>query len=166
MAGQPLRFFCDEQLGKLARWLRIIGLDAKYQRKIDDSKLLSQARKEQRIILTRVSKLAEKDPQAQVVLLKTNYPAHQLREVVEIFKHQVQIKVFSRCAACNGEIEPVPKCEVESLVPPYVAQTQERFTRCKTCGKIYWQATHRQRVEIQLRDILGELYRPEGEKEK
>ncbi len=158
MQDEPTKFFCDEQLGKLARWLRIIGQDTGYQRDIKDRELISRARAEARIILTRDTRLAEKAPDAPVVVLCENYPARQLREVVELFKDRIEIRVFTRCAVCNGEIEEVGKKEVEGKVPPFVYATQENFTRCRSCGRIYWKATHRDRVETQLREVLGELY--------
>jgi hypothetical protein len=159
MDDETLKFFCDDQLGKLCRWLRIIGADAVWERTISDGDLIERARAEGRIILTRDTRLAAKAPGARVVLLTENYPARQLREVVELFQDRIEIKVFSRCVSCNGEIEEVAKPEVEDKVPAFVFSTQERFTRCKSCGNIYWQATHRERVDRALRDVLGELWR-------
>lgn len=158
MEDPPLRFFCDEQLGKLARWLRIIGQDTLYQREIDDAELLDRARAEKRIVLTRDRNLAALAPDVEVVCLEENYPALQLREVVERFEGRIEVMVFVRCAVCNRLVEPVARAEVENLVPPFVFSTQEQFTRCPGCGRVYWKATHRDRVELQLRDILGPLY--------
>jgi uncharacterized protein len=158
-----LRFLCDEQLGKLARWLRIIGLDAEYEREAVDEALLARARHEGRFLLTRDSHLAEKGPDVKVIHLEENYPAHQLREVVEMFRDQFEIRVFSRCPACNGEVAPLDKAAAAGRVPDFVYRTQEHFTYCPHCGRVYWQATHRDRIEIQLRDILGELYQGNDE---
>jgi uncharacterized protein with PIN domain len=159
MADETLKFFCDDQLGKLCRWLRIIGQDAVYEREIADHELVTRAREEGRIILTRDTRLAAKAPGAEVVLLEENYPARQLREVVERFRGRIGIRVFSRCVACNGGIEEVEKQEVRDKVPPFVFSTQEKFTRCTGCGKIYWQATHRERVDRALADVLGEMWK-------
>jgi len=156
-----MKFFCDEQLGKLSRRLRTIGWDAAYEREIDDADLIERARAEGRVVLTRDHRLPEMEADVEIVLLTENYPAHQLREVVEMFGKHLKIEVFSRCVACNGEKEPVSKQDVEGLTPSYVFQTQEEFTRSRDCGKFYWRATHRDRVELQLRDVLGDLYRPE-----
>jgi len=154
----PPKFFCDEQLGKLARWLRIIGQDAAFERKINDRDLIEKARAEGRIVLTRDRKLPALDASIEVHVLAENYPAHQLREVVELFRERIEIRVFSRCAVCNHGVEAAGREEVKDLVPDFVYRTQERFTRCPVCGRIYWRATHQGRVEIQLRDILGDLY--------
>ena len=156
MAEETIKFFCDDQLGKLCRWLRIIGQDAVYEREIADDELVARARAQGRIILTRDTRLAAKAPGAEVVLLNENYPALQLREVAQLFRDRIEISVFSRCVACNGEIEAVAKEEVREKVPPFVFSTQEKFTRCRSCGKIYWQATHRERVDRTLCDVLAE----------
>jgi uncharacterized protein len=158
MMSDEIKFYCDEHLGKLARWLRIIGWDARFDREIDDERLLRRAGEEGRIVLTRDTRLAEKARGVTVVQLRANYPAHQLRELVEMYGDRLELRVFSRCPACNGEVGAMVKAMVEGLVPPFVFATQERFTRCESCGRIYWQATHRERIEVQLRDILGQYY--------
>lgn len=163
MAEQGIKFICDEQLGKLSRWLRIIGLDAEYKREIEDHELLARADSEGRVVLTRDRGLEKRSSGTRVICLLENYPALQLREVVELFGDKISIRVFSRCVACNGEVEPVGKDEVEGEVPPFVFATQDKFTRCLKCGRTYWKATHRDRVEVQLRDVLGELYRSHEE---
>jgi uncharacterized protein len=157
MADGP-KFYCDEQLGKLARWLRIIGQDTAFARDIADDELLRRARAELRIVLTRDTRLAARADGVEVVWLTENYPFHQLREVVELFAGRLVIRVFSRCPDCNGEVEAVAKDAVRDLVPPFVFMSQERFTRCRSCGKIYWQATHHARIDLQLRQVLGEHY--------
>ncbi|RLG58298.1 hypothetical protein DRN86_05765 [Candidatus Geothermarchaeota archaeon] len=158
--GISLKFICDEQLGRLARWLRILGQDVVYQNQVSDSQIIEQAKKESRMVLTRDHNLAEKLFQEGIkyYLVEENYPAHQLREVVERFQSQLQLRVFSRCVECNLPLEEIEKAKVKNLVPPFVFQTQEVFRRCPGCGKIFWSATHRQQVDLQLRDILGDLY--------
>ncbi len=153
-----MKLFCDEQLGKLARWLRILGQDTKYEKEISDTELIRRSRAEGRSILTRDRSLAEKTKDVEVCCLEENYPALQLQEFARRFRHRLHINLFTRCAICNGEIEQVSKSEVKDKVPPFVYETQERFTRCTSCGRIYWKATHRDRIELQLRELLGDLY--------
>jgi len=162
-----LRFFCDEQLGKLARWLRVIGQDTAYERAIADSDLIARAAAEGRTILTRDHRLPERarkihppdaagpDRAPQIIILAENYPALQLREVVGRFRDHILISVFSRCPVCNAATAPVAKAEVVGRVPPFVFATQEDFTRCPGCGRVYWQATHRDRVDVVLKDLLN-----------
>lgn len=154
---ETIKFFCDEQLGKLARWLRIVGQDVRYEREISDLDLLARARAEARVVLTRDRRLAARAEGAAVVCLAENYPALQLREVVAHFTGRIQLRVFSRCVVCNAEIEEVAKAEVEQSVPPFVFASQEHFTRCVSCGRVFWKATHHDRVMLALKDVLGEL---------
>jgi len=158
MNDAPLRLFCDEQLGKLARWLRILGIDTEYEKEIDDEELINRSRTEGRLILTRDRGLAEKAPDLEVHCLQENYPALQLQEFARLFRDRATIRLFTRCAVCNGEIEEIDKAFVKEKVPPFVYKTQEKFTRCISCGRIYWKATHRDRIEFQLRELLGEFY--------
>lgn len=156
-----LRFLLDEQLGKLARWLRIIGQDAAYQNAIPDDELLERAAAEGRIILTRDHRLPDRARRAgladrvTIVVLAENYPALQLREVFQMYRDRLQVSVFSRCPVCNAATIPESKDRVENEVPPFVFATQTEFTRCPQCRRVYWQATHRSRVNTVLKDLLG-----------
>jgi len=156
-----LRFLLDEQLGKLARWLRIIGQDAAYQREIPDAQLLERAAAEGRVILTRDHRLSARAralsfaDRVTIVVLTENYPALQLREVFQMYRERIQVAVFSRCPVCNAATAPEDKNRVEAEVPPFVFTTQTEFTRCPECRRVYWQATHRSRVALALKDILG-----------
>jgi len=165
MESGPLKFFLDEQLGKLARWLRILGQDASYRKQIEDDELIAAARDEGRTILTRDTRLPERAEDVKVDVLEQNYPALQLREVVEKYRDRMKIRLLTRCPVCNVPVRPVGKAEVEDRVPPFVYKTQENFTECPECKRVYWKATHRDRIELQLRDILGPLYEELKERE-
>jgi len=151
-------FIADEQLGRLSRWLKILGQDVIYRNRWPDQELLSQARAEGRIILTRDSHLQEKAGDLPLFLVRENYPAQQLREVVSYFQGELRIEIFSRCVECNVPLRDIAKEEVEGKVPPFVWKTQTEYRTCPSCGKIFWSATHRERIEVQLKDILGELH--------
>jgi len=155
-----LKFICDEQLGKLARWLKVIGQDVYYKNRLDDQKLMELAEKESRIVLTRDTRLLknlEKKGLPYLFLLE-NYPALQLKEVVNHFQEQIRIRVFTRCTNCNVVLEEVSPKEAEGLVPPFVFKTQKQFRRCPSCKKFFWRGTHRPQVDLQLGAVLGELY--------
>jgi uncharacterized protein len=161
MADEPaVKFLCDDQLGKLARWLRIIGQDVFYKNRLDDQELMDVAAKESRLILTRDLRLAKvlEDKKLPHYLVMENYPAHQLKEVAAKFQDRIKIRVFSRCTECNLILEPVEKAAVADLIPPFVFKTQDRFRQCPNCKKVFWAATHRAHVEEQLAHLLGDLY--------
>jgi len=152
-----IRFICDEQLGKLARWLRILGQDVIYRNYFPDKDLIASAEQEGRVILTRDSHLEGKSGSVQVYLVQENYPYHQIREVVNHFRDDMILEPFSRCADCNVMLNDIPKSEVVGRVPPFVFKTQNKFRTCPSCGRIFWSATHLKHIQAQLDDILGDL---------
>lgn len=151
-----IKFICDEQLGKLARWLRILGQDVIYKNRFPDNELVALAQKDSRIILTRDSRLAEKAENASLYLVAENYPYYQIREVVKEFRKDMSLRPFTRCADCNVELKEIPKTEVKDKVPPFVYKTQEDFRTCPSCGRIFWSATHMQHIKKQIQDIIGD----------
>lgn len=155
---RPLSFAADEQLGRLSRWLLILGIDVAYRNRWDDRELAATAAREGRVILTRDSRLADKLPGVAVYRVEENYPVHQLREVVGKFFPRLRFELYSRCVECNRRLEPVAKPAVEGRVPPFVWRTQTEFRSCPQCGKIFWAATHVARIERQLAEILGEWW--------
>jgi uncharacterized protein len=161
VAPEPaIKFLCDDQLGKLARWLIIIGQDVFYKNRLEDSELIDSAVRESRFILTRDLRLAKVLEEKKIphYLGMENYPAHQLKEVAAKFSDRIKIRVFSRCTDCNLALVPVEKEAVKELIPPFVFQTQTRFRQCPGCKKVFWSATHRTHVDEQLVHLLGDLY--------
>ena len=161
MAPEPaIKFLCDDQLGKLARWLIIIGQDVFYKNRLEDSELIDVAVRESRFILTRdlrLGKILEEKAIPHYIVLE-NYPAHQLKELVAKFSDRIRIRVFSRCTECNLVLVPAQKEEVKERIPPFVYKNQDRFRQCPGCKKVFWAATHRTHVDEQLVHLLGDSY--------
>lgn len=147
-----MKFICDEMLGKLARWLRILGIDTYYEKELSDARILAIALKEERIILTRDSKLeALKSSSYPMVLIKSENSFQQLKEVQSIFRLKFEEKsLFTRCLVCNQLLEPVPKERIKDKIYPYVYQTQNEFVFCQKCQKIYWSGSHVKRMRKKL----------------
>lgn len=134
-----MKFFCDIMLGKLAKFLRILGFDTRYERLISEQELILAARREGRIIITRKKRLVnEKD----VIFLDTDSPKEQLKILNQRLNLKDRIKPFSRCLICNEEIEEIDKEEAKGKVPYFTFQTQENFSRCPSCQRIYWAGSH------------------------
>ena len=147
-------------MGKLARWLRIIGQDVFYKNRLEDGELIDVAVRESRFILTRdlrLGKILEEKALPHYIVLE-NYPAHQLKEVAAKFSDRIKIRVFSRCTDCNLVLVSAEKEEVKDRIPPFVYKTQNRFRQCPGCKKVFWAATHRTHVEEQLNHLLGDMY--------
>ncbi len=145
-----MKFVADCMLGKLAKWLRLIGFDTLYMREADDSELVRIALQQGRVLLTRDTELARrKILRGKSLLIEDDRISHQLSQVMLAF--ELQPSMFTRCAVCNGKIAHIDKAEVRELVPPYVFKTHEDFGRCSLCGRIYWRGTHVEHVLERLK---------------
>jgi uncharacterized protein with PIN domain len=154
-AQESPRFIADAMLGRLARWLRVLGYDTAYQAHIADTDLAQQAIQEQRILLTRDRALLRAWRLENVCLVQDTMPLVQLRQVVRQFELPWNEGLFSRCMLCNNPLEPVSRQDVSNCVPLYVLQHQRCFVRCPTCGRIYWEGSHVARMCQQLQHVLG-----------
>ncbi|MCK4680254.1 Mut7-C RNAse domain-containing protein [bacterium] len=157
MAGTDDRpaFIADAMLGRLARALRMLGLDTQYRPDIDDNELKMTALREGRVILTRDREVADTSLPVTVLLVESDHVEEQLLQTARAFRIAPGGRLFSRCLICNVEVEDVEKCEVRERVPEYVYETQERFSRCPSCGRIYWAGTHVERAREWLERVLG-----------
>jgi uncharacterized protein len=135
------RLFVDAMLGRLARWLRLLGYDAAYWRVGSDDELIEAARAEGRLIVTRDHPLAGRRGVA-AILIESEQLDEQIAEARALLASQPLPAPFSRCPECNGMLVEWPHEEARDLVPAYVWHTQHQFRRCLECGKIYWQGTH------------------------
>ncbi len=146
-----IKFFCDDNLGRLAKWLRTLGYDTRFQLTIGDGELVSVALRENRIILSRDTKLSRFKIKDRYLLIQSEKPLEQLKQVVDHFKLKIDKDLlFSRCLVCNQVLEKVEKERIKDRLYPYVYQTQDNFVYCSACDSIYWPATHVQRMTKRL----------------
>jgi uncharacterized protein len=145
MSNTQIAFAADRMLGRLAKWLRILGYDVIYGRHLSGHGLIRAARADGRLILTRDRSLARKQPPPFLFIDSNDY-IEQLRQVLRAVDSSAGPGLFSRCLVCNGELQPRSKESVAELVPPYVVATQERFSWCGGCQRLYWPATHQQKM--------------------
>lgn len=142
-------------LGKLARWLRLLGYDVVYYPLVRDIELIERALKENRIILTRDTRLIKRKLIKDYLLIRSDRYLEQLTQVIVELKLEVnEGDFFTRCLICNRLIENAEKGEVKDRVPPYVYRTQDSFYHCPDCGRIYWPGTHSVRAREKLKDYL------------
>ncbi len=149
--ASPLRFVADAMLGRLAKWLRMLGYDVEFMPDVPDIDILRRARAESRLLLTRDTALARRAGSLGVLLHHQELKA-QLRELAErglITGPRPE----TRCPLCNVPLRPVPKETVVDRVPPYVYQTQDAFYECPRCHRIYWAGTHWQHVQATWREL-------------
>ena len=140
-----IRFALDGHLGKLARRLRLVGLDAVCPAGADDGQLADLAGREQRILLTRDRELLKRRVVAHGYFVRET---HAQRQLVEVLGHfgPLALEPFSRCLRCNAELREVSKSSVESALQPMTRQHFDRFQSCRGCGQVYWQGSHWKRL--------------------
>jgi len=160
---QP-KFIVDEMAGRLARWLRLAGFDTVYFSRASNGHLIGQALREGRVILTRSRSLLSRRVLPPTLVLKSEFPFEQLRQVVREMSLELDPgRFFTRCGFCNQILEAADPDEVSREVPPYVFRILRFFYRCQECGRIYWAGTHQASILPRLRALLPPE-KGEGEK--
>jgi len=147
------RFVLDVHLGKLARYLRLLGFDTLYRTDFDDPELVRLSVAESRTILTRDLGLLKHAAVTRGHWVRATDPRRQAGEIVAAFDLGGCAQPFTRCLRCNGELRPVAKEAVADRLPPLVRAHCEVFTQCRDCGRLYWPGSHHAR----LRQIVDEL---------
>ena len=148
-----MRFVADRMLGRLARWLRIIGQDVAYGQQLAGTALVSLARRERRVILTRDTRLISRRALPPHLFVTSDSFREQLRQVVSAFTLEPLAGMLTRCLDCNEELREVERDQARARVPPYVWRTQDRFVACRRCGRIFWRATHLAHMLAELRAL-------------
>jgi uncharacterized protein with PIN domain len=136
-------FIADKTLGKLVKWLRILGYDIVYWRSDDVQGLLRRAQDDARTLITKDTKLYKAKGSLEALLIREDNPFLQIQEVVRHFRLPLEkARLFSRCLPCNTPLEDVAPEEVKEEVPDYIYHTHQEFSRCPSCRKVYWAGTH------------------------
>ena len=146
------KFAADKMLGRLVRWLRVIGQDVIYGPHLSHEGLVRAARREGRLILTRDRTIKQLQP-PEYIFVKSDHFREQLKQIVKSCRLDPFKDLFTRCLKCNNRIEPIEKELVRDQVPSYVYETQNRFSICKKCRRILWPATHQKRMIEELKSL-------------
>jgi uncharacterized protein with PIN domain len=151
-----MKFIVDCMLGKLAKWLKILGFDALFFNKIEDDDLLSRARKEKRILLTRDTGLIEKAKDVETLFLESEEWRDQVKHVLDKFSLWERINPHTRCIDCNVRLKDLPKKNAKNLVTPFVYKKADSFALCPGCGRVFWRGTHFKDMEFKIEELLKE----------
>lgn len=156
---EPKREICfraEATLGKLAKWLRILGFDTVYQRAHPGRPPASGAACE-RILLTRTKRVCDRRSDDNFIFVVSDDPLKQLREVVQALGIAPEdMRPFSRCIRCNALIRSVDREDVRGRVPDHVWETQRSFRGCPECRRLYWAGSHTRHS----REIIDRLFEP------
>lgn len=149
-SGHRPRFLCDCNLGRLAKWLRILGFDTIYMKNMRED-IIEEERLAGRVLLTRSGKLSSRK---NCFLIKSNCIADQIIEVNDKFILNKQLKPFSLCVICNEPLVSADNLKATDHVPEYVLSTVGTFRNCPKCNKFYWQGSHIKRVNETIQNLL------------
>jgi uncharacterized protein with PIN domain len=147
-----MKFICDVMLGKLAQYLRILGLDTVY---IRDIKMLETYKEidEPPYFFTKRSKMVGYE---RCIFIKSDKTKEQLKEISHIIRPFIDSgKVMNRCMICNIELIDVAKADIEQLVPEFVFHKYEEFKNCPSCGRVYWEGSHTEHMAEWIEEIAG-----------
>ncbi len=149
-----MRFIVDCMLGKLAKWLKILGFDAQFFSKIEDDELLTIAKDEGRILLTKDTALIQRAQDVETLFLDSDEWQNQVQQVLDHFHLRENVAPHTRCIDCNVLLKHLPKKNAENLVSTFVFEKADSFVLCPNCGRVFWQGTHFKDMEVQLQEIL------------
>ena len=153
LSAEP-RFAAEAMLGRLARWLRVLGYDTFYDSAVADPVLVRLAEDEQRLLLTRDRHLLRELRPARSLEVRQDDPLHQLRELVLQLQLQAPQALFTRCLLCNAGLRVLERADALPLLPEGVRELPGPVRRCPTCGRLYWDGSHVRRMRAAIERVL------------
>jgi hypothetical protein len=149
------RFIVDTTVGKLGKWLRILGFDTAVHFGKDLHRLVQTAHRENRVIVTRNRQLEAKLFLGNIIVLKENEPDRQIAAVLRARGISLDPQhILSRCLRCNEVLKAMPSEAAEGKIPEFVFHTHETFRQCPSCQRIYWGGTHPSNMKKRIEHIL------------
>ena len=154
-------FLVDSMIGNVAKKLRLFGYDTIYKSDFDDLKLLEQAKKQQRIIISRDHDLIARAKKQEINSIYIT-EIEEIDQFLEIFK-SISLEVdeitgdIARCTKCNSTTSQIDKSKVIEKVPKKVLEFNEKFWQCDNCNQIYWEGTHIIKIQEFLEKLKAKL---------
>jgi uncharacterized protein with PIN domain len=148
-------FAAEKTLGKLTKWLRLLGFDTLYEPGIDTEEFIEHL-ESHRILLTRTQRIRKQTLPCKLIFIHSDHWAAQLKQVMlELGLTAAQTRPFSRCLNCNVLIVAADKDSLRGRVPDYIFETHEYFHRCPKCNSIYWPGTHTKRSLVKIQQFFN-----------
>jgi uncharacterized protein with PIN domain len=159
-----VKFLADGMLGKLARWLRMLGQDVIYSVEFDDSELLELAKREELVLLTKdlelYKRIISKGMDAYYVEGKTE--SHRLAEIAKRYGLLLTVDMDkSHCPICNTQLKPTPKEQLQTVLEKNTFTYYDKFWKCTNCDQIYWQGAHWTQITKTLKQAQIKLQKLE-----
>lgn len=151
---ESLRFVADRMLGRLAKWLRILGYDTVYRNSMTKEVALTIAREEKRVLITRDTHISPEGLPGLVFIVEDRF-RDQVAEIMRKLRlDPPEEQIFRLCTVCNAELRAAPADEVRQEIPEFVQRTQTKFLRCPECRRVYWGGTHRRNMRAEISALL------------
>jgi hypothetical protein len=147
-------FVLDTHLGRLARYLRMLGLDSLYRNDYDDDELAEISAAEGRILLTRDRGILKRNEVVYGYCLRSVQPRKQLEEILTRFDLESWIHPFSRCMHCNHMLQSTTKEKISQHVPERIAVEIDHFMICPGCKRVYWKGSHHAKMQRLITRVL------------
>jgi uncharacterized protein len=154
---REVRLVLDVHLGRLARHLRMLGLDVRWSNDASDEEIARVAAADGRTVLTRDTGLLKRRSVTRGYRVRETDPRRQLAEVVDRLDLLRAVAPFRRCLCCNALLEPVRKEDVADALPSRVREAHETFRRCPSCRRVYWSGSHYRRMERLVAELVAEV---------
>lgn len=143
---REIKFVLDVHLGKLAKYLRLMGFDTYYHNKLRDREIVEISKNENRIILTRDKGVLKYNEVTHGYYLRADDPGEQIKEIIHRFDLKGKVALFTRCMECNGQIKKVSKQQIESELLEKTKKYYSEFYQCENCKRIYWKGSHYEKM--------------------
>ncbi|HPW17477.1 MAG TPA: Mut7-C RNAse domain-containing protein [Candidatus Aminicenantes bacterium] len=151
-----MTFVADCMLGRLAKWLKILGFDVLYFSKAEDPDLVAIARREGRVLLTRDTGLIEKEAKRpNRLFVRGDDWEDQVVQVLDDLGLWDEVRPNTRCIACNLPLKALSRERARNLVTPYVGEHAASFAICPGCERVFWQGTHHGDMEKKIARLLA-----------
>jgi len=160
LRAKPLRkpkFICDVHLGKLARNLRMFGIDVHYKNFLNDEEIVKISLDEKRTILTRDTGLLKRADVTHGYFIRNDEPEKQTAEVISRFSLMKLVKPFTLCLDCGSKLVKINKKDILHLIPENVKQAQNKFFYCVNCKKIFWAGSHINNMTLFIKEMIKQL---------
>jgi uncharacterized protein with PIN domain len=148
-----IRFIVDQNLSKLARWLRLLGFDTRCEADLSKLQIVNDSLQEERVILTTNKSILKMKNVTRGYYVREQIIDRQIPEIFKRFDLRNRIKPFTRCMVCNGKLGPIDKASVTGKIPKRITEQFEIFMQCEKCGKIYWEGSHYRKIQLKLEQI-------------